>query len=112
MKYRITHPDEYNWCIEEWQEGGGTVERGRYAGQQKQARWKAPESFYPSLKHAALGLLDKAAGDALLSGEAADILSAIKQAEACVLATLAVADMGIQQPPPIQQELACNEPSK
>lgn len=89
MKYRITHPDEYNWCLEEWQEGGGAVERGRYAGQAKQAKWKAPQSFHNSLRNAALALLDKAAGDALLAGEATSILDAIKLAESKVLETLA-----------------------
>lgn len=101
MKYRITHPDEHNWCIEEWQEGGGAVERGRYAGQAKQSRWKAPQSFYPSLRHAVLGLLDKAAGDAMLSGEATSILQALELAEKSVQATLAVLDMGIACPPPL-----------
>lgn len=105
-RYRITHPDPLNWAIEEWQAADGLVERGRYAGQQKMARWKAPEFFFPSLKHAAIKLLDLAAGDALLSGEAADILSAIKRAEASVQATLAVMDMGIGQPPALSQEAA------
>ena len=104
MKYRITHPDPHNWCIEEWQEGGGLVERGRYAGQAKQSRWKAAALFYPTLRHAALALLDKAAGDALLNDEATSILDAIKLAEMQVLATLAVMDMGIGQPPALSQE--------
>ena len=111
MKYRITHPDQYNWCIEEWQEGGTPISRGRYAGQLTEAKWMAPEAFYPSLKHAALGLIDKAAGDAMLIGEATTILEAIKVAERTVLATLAVMDMGIAQPSTLP-ELSCNEPSK
>jgi hypothetical protein len=90
MKYRISHPDPLNWCIEEYQEGGGVVERGRYAGQAKQARWKAPERFYPSLRIAATALLDLAAGDALIAGEATSILEAIKLAEERVIAALPV----------------------
>lgn len=89
MKYRITHPDEHNWCIEEWQAGGEIISRGRFAGQETAARWKQPTSFYPSLKQAACGLLEKAAGDALLAGEAASILDALKLAEARVLEALA-----------------------
>jgi len=77
-----------NWCIEEWQEGGGTIERGRYKGQVQQARWKAPESFYPTLDDAVKALLRKAAGDALLAQEANSILEAINVAEVRVLETL------------------------
>lgn len=106
MKYRITHPDEHNWCIEKWQEGGELVSRGPYAGQPKQARWMAPEMFFPSLRHAALRLIDVAAGDALLSGEATSILQALELAEKRVQATLAVLDMGISQPTPLSAEQA------
>lgn len=87
-RYRITHPDPLNWCIEEWQEGGGTISRGRFAGQEMAAKWKASNSFHSSLKNACLALLDKAAGDAVVTGEAASILDAIKIAEARVLETL------------------------
>ena len=99
MKYRITHPDPYNWDLEEWQAGGETISRGRFAGQQTVAKWKASTAHYPSLKEAAIALLDKAAGDSLLIGEATSILQAIERAQLAVLATLAVADMGIKQPP-------------
>lgn len=88
MKYRITHPDPMNWCIEEWQEGGDIVSRGKFAGQEKQSKWKLPNAFFPTLKIAALALIDKAAGDALLAGEATSILSAIALAETRVLETL------------------------
>ena len=97
-QYRITHPDPHNWCIEEFQTGGGTVERGRYAGQVKQERWKAAALFYPTLRHAALALIDKAAGDAILNGECTSILEALKLAETRVLATLAVLEMGVACP--------------
>lgn len=86
MKYRITHPDPHNWCIEEYQEGGETISRGRFAGQEKQAKWKAPTAFYRTLKDAATALLDKATGDALT--ETASILEAIKLAEARVIEAL------------------------
>lgn len=105
MKYRIAHPDPLNWTIEEWQEGGQPISRGRYTGQATIAKWKLPEAFYPTLKHAAIALIDKAAGDALLIGEATSILEAIKLAETRVLATLAVADMGIPPPPPLSVQL-------
>lgn len=63
MKRRIIKADAHNWAIQEWQEGGGTVERGRYSGQEKQAKWKNPEAFFPTL-HAACGsMLDEIVGD-------------------------------------------------
>lgn len=100
MKYRIVKHDKLNWAIQRFQEGGDEISRGRYAGQEKQEKWMPPKSFYPTLRHAAKDLLDMAAGDALLSGEATDILTAIQAAERTVLATLAVMDMGIGQPTP------------
>jgi hypothetical protein len=104
MKYRIIKHDKLNWAIQEFQEGGGEISRGRYAGQEKQEKWKAPKSFHPSIRNAALALLDQAAGDALLSGEATSILEALKLAEQRVQATLAVIDMGVAYPPPPSQE--------
>lgn len=88
LRYRITHPDAYNWCIEEWQEGGEINTRGRGAGKPKRSCWKQPEFFYSSLRHAALGMLEMAAGDALASGEAQNILDALTLAEARVTASL------------------------
>ena len=89
MKYRITHPDPHNWCIEEFQEGGSTISRGRFAGQEMQAKWKAPTHFYRSLEDAAKALLTKAAGDSMLTGEALSVLDAIGIAEKRVQETLA-----------------------
>lgn len=89
MKYRITHPDPHNWCIEEFQEGGSTISRGKFAGQEMQAKWKAPTAFYRTLEDAAKALLDKAAGDALLTGETTNVLEALKLAEARVQEALA-----------------------
>ena len=97
MKYRITHPDPHNWCIEEFQEGGSTISRGRFAGQETQARWKAPTAFYRTLEDAAKGLLNRAAGDAMLTGEAQSTLDAIGIAEKRVMETLAA--MGQQERP-------------
>ena len=88
MKYRITHPDPFNWCIEEWQEGGAKIEKGRFQGEVTKAKWKAANEFYPTLKEAAKALLNKAAGDAILNNETKDILEAIKIAEERVINSL------------------------
>jgi hypothetical protein len=88
MKYRITHPDPYNWCIEEWQEGGAKIEKGRFQGEVTKAKWKAANEFYPTLREAAKALLNKAAGDAILNNETKDILEAIKIAEERVINSL------------------------
>ena len=88
MKYRITHPDPFNWCIEEWQEGGAKIEKGRFQGEVTKAKWKAANEFYPTLKEAAKALINKAAGDAILNNETNDILEAIKIAEERVINSL------------------------
>jgi hypothetical protein len=89
MKYRIIKHDKLNWAIEEWQEGGEIVSRGPYVGQEKISKWKPAKAFYPSLHRAAQNLLDMAAGDALLSGEARSIIEALVLAEMRVKETLA-----------------------
>lgn len=63
MKRRIIKADALNWAIQEWQEGGGVVERGRYAGQEKQSKWKNPEAFFPTLHSACNAMLDEIVGD-------------------------------------------------
>ena len=68
MKRRIIRADSLNWAIQEWQEGGDTISRGRYSGQAKQARWKMPEAFYRTLADAASGMLHEIIGD-VPSGE-------------------------------------------
>lgn len=88
MKYRITHPDEFNWCIEEWQEGGKEIEKGKFQGEFTKAKWKPSNAFYPTLKDALTALINKAAGDALITKEANNILEAIKIAESKVLNTM------------------------
>lgn len=88
MKYRITHPDPFNWCIEEWQEGGKQIDKGKFQGEVTKAKWKAANEFYPTLKEAAKALINKAAGDAILNNETKDILEAIKIAEERVINSL------------------------
>lgn len=63
MKRRIIRADAHNWAIQEWQEGGDTVERGRFAGQTKQARWKAATKFYPHLQDAANAMFREIVAD-------------------------------------------------
>ena len=89
MKYRIIKHDKLNWAIQAFQAGDGKVTRGLHVGKDKQEKWLPAKSFHPSVRNAALSLLDQAAGDALLAGEATSILEALKLAEARVLETLA-----------------------
>jgi hypothetical protein len=91
-KYRITR-DSHNWIVWAFQAGGEAISRGRYAGQPKQSKWKEI-LFCGSLKSAAKSLLDRAAGDAVLSGEAASILDAIRLAEERTMAALEVMTAG------------------
>ena len=88
MKYRITHPDKYNWCVEGYDEGGTAITRGRYVGQTKKAKWTVI-GYHSSLQHAAKALLDDAAGDSIEAEEATSLLHAIELAEARVMAALA-----------------------
>jgi len=97
MEYRIIRSDPMNWTIQQKQEAGQPITRGRYAGQLTQERWM-DDGHYPSLKEAATALLDKAAGDAMLTEVTTSILDAIERAKLAVLATLAVQDMGVKQP--------------
>jgi hypothetical protein len=85
MKRRIIRADALNWAIQEFQTGGDTIERGRYAGQEKQARWKAPEMFFARLEDAAKRFFQEEVGDTVPEGEAIDLqalLVAIPAAEA------------------------------
>ena len=63
MKRRIIRADSLNWAIQEWQEGGGLIERGRYVNQLKAAKWKIPEVFFRSLTDAARDLFHEIVGD-------------------------------------------------
>ena len=64
MKRRIIRADALNWAIQEYQTGGDTIDRGRYAGQTRQAKWKQPEAFYPRLRDAAVDMANEIIGDA------------------------------------------------
>jgi len=91
MKRRIIRLDALNWAIQEWQEGGGLVERGRYAGQPKQAKWKIPEQHFSRLDHAARQLFHEIVGE-LPSGETLtgeQLIAAIKEAEEKTAKTVA-----------------------
>ena len=83
MKLRLIKADALNWALQSWQEGGDTVERGRYAGQVKQSKWKPPHAFYSRLKDAARGLFNENLGD-LPDGEpltGAALIATIEAAE-------------------------------
>lgn len=93
MKYRIIKHNKLNWAIQEWQDEGAEITRGRHAGKATKGLWKIPKAFYPSIERAALDLIDIAAGDALLTGEANTILEAIRIAESRVKETLSAMTM-------------------
>jgi len=83
MKRRIIRADSLNWAIQEWQEGGGIIARGRFAGQTKKAKWKMPESFFRTLADAAASLMHEQIGD-VPQGEAltgTQLAEAVRQAE-------------------------------
>lgn len=63
MKRRIIRADAHNWAIQEWQEGGDIVERGRFAGNVKQSKWKNPDKFYRTLEDASKALFDEIVSD-------------------------------------------------
>jgi len=63
MKRRIIRADTYSWAIQEWQEGGEIVERGRFAGNVKQSKWKNPEKFYHTLEEAAKAMFEENVSD-------------------------------------------------
>lgn len=75
-RYRIVRYDSMNWRLERWEAGGRPTNLGP-----TREGWKGMESYHSNLKTAALALLDTAAGDALLAGEAQSILDALKLAE-------------------------------
>jgi len=60
---RIIRADGLNWAIQEWQPGGDIIERGRFTGQVKKAKWKMPESFFRTLTDAARDLFHEIVGD-------------------------------------------------
>ena len=82
-KRRIIRADSLNWAIQEWQEGGELIERGRFKDQVKKAKWKMPESFFRTLADAAKDMMHEMIGD-LPTGEALtgeQLMNAVRQAE-------------------------------
>lgn len=63
MKRRIIRADSLNWGIQEFQEGGELIERGRFKDQVKKAKWKMPEAFFRTLAHAARDMFHEIIGD-------------------------------------------------
>ena len=99
MKWAIRKMNELNWQVWEWQEGGGTISRGRYAGQPKQAKWIPLESYHYTLKDAVRWLLHHAArqhAETDVNLDTAAILEAIEKAEKSV--TEAVKQIGVGDP--------------
>lgn len=89
MNYRIVKRDSLNWAIEKYQ-SGGTVSRGRYAGQEKQEKWDTinPVGYFPNLESAARYLVDRILGDSWPDEkrEIEQTLAAIKTAKEEVVA--------------------------
>lgn len=91
-KYAIRKVDDLNWQIFKWQEGGETIERGRYVGQETQARWCPMESYHPNVVNAAQWLLKEATlnnSEAGVNLDTAAILLAVEAARVDVLAAVA-----------------------
>ena len=63
MKRRIIRADSLNWAVQEWQEGGELIERGRFKDQVKKAKWKMPETFFRTLADAARSLFHDIVAD-------------------------------------------------
>jgi hypothetical protein len=97
MKWTIRKMNELNWQVWEWQDGGETVSRGRYAGQEKQAKWIPLESYHGSLRNAVKWLVNHATRANVESGtdlDTATILAAIEKAEQNVLDAVSTANVG------------------
>ena len=63
MKRRIIRADSLSWAIQDWQEGGDIISRGRFAGQVKRAGWKVPQQFFTTLTWAAKSFFHEIVGD-------------------------------------------------
>lgn len=87
MKYQIRKMNDLNWQVWEWQEGG-TVSRGRYVGQEKQAKYVPMESYHGTIGSAVKWMLEHAIRANVESAtelDTAAILAAVEQARTDVL---------------------------
>lgn len=71
---RIIRADSLNWAIQEWQPGGDVIERGRFVGQTKKAKWKMPESFFRTLAHAARDMFHEIVADGYTGEQVAKLV--------------------------------------
>ena len=74
MKRRIIRADSLNWAIQEWQEGGELIERGRFKDQVKKAKWKMPEVYFRTLAHAARDLFYEIVADGFTGEQIAKLV--------------------------------------
>jgi hypothetical protein len=74
MKRRIIRADSLNWGIQEFQEGGDAIERGRFTGQIKKAKWKMPEAFFRTLAHAARDMFHEIVADGFTGEQIAKLV--------------------------------------
>ena len=72
---RIIRADSLNWAIEEWQPGGDIIERGRFTGQVKKAKWKMAESFFRTLTDAARDMFHEIVADGYTGEQVAKLVS-------------------------------------
>ena len=97
---RIRNRDKNNWTIERYQ-AGGIVSRGKYKGQEIEAKWDEinPVGYYPTLKDAAHRLMDEELRrDWPANGWTGEILQGlIEAAETRVLAAVADASNVFQE---------------
>lgn len=73
-KRRIIRADSLNWAIQCWQEGGDVIERGRFTGQIKKAKWKMPEVFFRTLAHAARDMFHEIVADGYTGEQVAKLV--------------------------------------
>lgn len=87
--FRITHPDQHNWILEQFRKGGNEITRGKFSGKIQKDKW-VTIGHYPNLRRAVLGWLQEEVYLALPNGQgdAQAILSALDKAEARLVALL------------------------
>jgi hypothetical protein len=76
---RIIRADGLNWAIQEWQPGGDIIERGRFTGQVKKAKWKMPESFFRTLTDAARSMFHDIVADGFTGVEVAALVDSAEE---------------------------------